>query len=117
LNAIEKTSQLNTRKPLHIFCVLAVIGFLMSASQDWLALQARALTTGVHVSVDQRIVGYLVWQSLTALTLSALNYGGLGLIVELIDRIRWSSLPETERAKQRSRYILARLLRLANAEV
>jgi hypothetical protein len=113
----DETSAADTKKPLHFFCVLALLAFLMSAAQDWLAIYVRTVLTGGHFQVEHVMVGYLVWQSLTVLTGSAVQYGGLALAVELIDRLRWSMLPEGERARQRSRYMLIRLFRTANADV
>ena len=111
----DQTTPARTGKPLHIFCVLAAIVFLMYAAQDALVIEVRELANsavGSHL-----INGVIVWQSITGLAGCAAEYGGLALAVELIDRIRWSMLPEAERTKQRSRYILIRMFRLANADL
>ena len=117
MDAHDETLPLNTRKPLHIFCVLALIAFLMGAAQSFLAIEVRQFLSNSEVSGGRLLLGTLVWQSLTGLTASAVHFAGLALAVELIDRVRWSLLPDAERQEQRSRYIIAKVWRMANANV
>lgn len=107
----DQTPSRETRKPLHFFSVLAALAYSISAMQDWLVIEAREMLRGTHIQVDHRMVGYIVFQSLTVLTTSAVQFAGLALAIELIDKIRWSSLSREDRDTERSRYLLVKLRR------
>ncbi len=109
MKALSQGMSLRRGKPVHVFCLVALVAYLISAAQDWLVIQARAAIGGVHVAMDHHLAGYLIWQSFTTLVVSAVQLGGLALIAELIDQVRWLALSQQERDESRSRYVLARL--------
>jgi hypothetical protein len=101
------------QKPLNFFVIVAALAMLVVVWQDASALTSHIDRGNMISPLEPSLFrnSLLFGQTIRSLLLSATNYTGLALIVELVDRVRWRLLSRSEQVAQQPRYLISRLRR------
>lgn len=113
VDAAEKGPERTIAKPIHFFWVVAAFGWSVSVWQDLSVISGRIQHDTTSDALEPALFHHSIiyGQAVRTALLAAFGYFGAALTVELIDRVRWLLLSDSERSRQVGRYVFGRLAR------